>query len=186
MGLRFDAPLRPLEAYRDYLQMLARLQIGADLRAKLDPADVVQQALLSACRAERQFRGKTGADQAAWLRKILATTLVQELRKFRSGKRDVTFERSLSDSLDDSSHRMEAWLAADRSSVSHKAMKHEELLQLAAALDELPDDQRHAVELKHLQGWTVETISHHMGRTKQSISGLLRRGLEGLRERLQG
>jgi RNA polymerase sigma-70 factor, ECF subfamily len=182
MGHRFDAPLRPLEAYREYLQTLARLQISAGMRSKLDPADVVQQTLLAACRAEHQFRGETGADQAAWLRRILATTLAQELRKFHRGKRDVTYERSLNDSLDDSSHRLEAWLATDRSSASHKAMKHEELLQLAAALDELPDDQRHAVELKHLLGWSLETISHHMGRTTQSVAGLLRRGMKTLRD----
>jgi len=74
-------------------------QISAEVRAKLDPTDVVQQTLLAACRAEHQFRGKTGADQAAWLRKILATTLAQELRRFRRNKRDVTYERSLSTAL---------------------------------------------------------------------------------------
>ena len=183
---RDEPPLRPLEAYREYLQTLARLQISADMRAKLDPADVVQQTLLAACRAEHQFRGKTGTDQAAWLRKILATTLAQELRKFRRSKRNVSSERSLNDALDDSSHRLEAWLATDRSSASHKAMQHEELLQLTAALDQLPDDQRHAVELKHLHGWSLETISNGMGRTKQSVAGLIRRGMKALREQLTG
>ena len=184
MSHREEPPLRPLEAYREYLQTLARLQISADMRAKLDPADVVQQTLLAACRAEHQFRGKTGADQAAWLRKILATTLAQELRKFRRSKRSVSSERSLNDALDDSSHRLEAWLATDRSSASHKAIQHEELLQLTAALEELPDDQRHAVELKHLHGWSLETISQNMGRTTQSVAGLLRRGLKELREKM--
>jgi RNA polymerase sigma-70 factor (ECF subfamily) len=175
-----------LESYRQYLQTLARLQIGPDLQAKLDPADVVQQTLLTAHRARDQFRGTTGAEQIAWLRKILATTLAQELRRFHSGKRSVGFERSLSDALDDSSHRMEALLAVDGSSVSHKAIRHEELLQLAAALEELPEEQRHAVVLKHLTGWRIEAISEQMGRTKQSVAGLLRRGMEGLREHLRG
>src|SRR3990172_3862523 len=129
--------------------MLARLQIGPDLQAKLDPADVVQQTLLTAHRAQHQFRGTTDAEQTAWLRKILANTLAQELRKFRSGKRSVGFERSLSDALDDSSHRLEAMLAVEGSSVSHKAIKHEELLRLAEALEELPAEQRPAVEVKH-------------------------------------
>jgi RNA polymerase sigma-70 factor (ECF subfamily) len=156
------------------------------LQAKLDPADVVQQALLTAHRARDQFRGTTGAEQLAWLRKILARTLAQELRKFHSGKRDVGFERSLSDALDDSSHRMEAMLAADGSSVSHKAMRQEELLRLSAALEELPDEQRHAVVLKHVSGRKTEEISKLMGRTKQSVAGLLRRGMKGLREHLRG
>ena len=180
-----EPPLRPLESYRTYLQTLARLHIGPDLQAKLDPADVVQQTLLVAHRARAQFRGTTDAEQTAWLRTILATTLAQELRKFRSGKRDVGFERSLNDALDDSSHRLEAMLTVEGSSVSHKAIKHEELLRLAEALEELPDEQRHAVELKHLTGWRLEAISEQMGRTKQSVAGLLRRGMKELREHLR-
>lgn len=177
-----EPPLRPLESYRKYLQMLAHLQIGSDLQAKLDPADVVQQTLLTAHRARHQFRGTTDAEQTAWLRQILATTLAQELRKFRRGKRNVGFERSLSDALDDSSQRLEAMIAVEGSSVSHKAIKHEDLLRLAEALDELPEEQRHAVELKHLTGWRLEAISEQMGRTRQSVAGLLRRAMRSLRD----
>jgi RNA polymerase sigma factor (sigma-70 family) len=70
--------------------------------------------------------------------------------------------------------------------VSHKAIRHEELLRLAEALEALPAEQRHAVELKHLTGWRLDAISEQMGRTKQSVAGLLRRGMKELREHLRG
>jgi RNA polymerase sigma-70 factor (ECF subfamily) len=184
MGSCDESPLRPLDSYRQYLLVLTRLQISVEIKGKLDPADVVQQTLLTAHRARSQFRGQTEAEQQAWLRKILATTLAQELRKLRSDKRDVTLERSLNDALGDSSHRLAAWLASDGSSVSQKAVRHEELLQLAAAIEELPEDQRCAVERKHLQGQTIETISREMGRSRQSVAGLLRRGIQYLRDHL--
>jgi RNA polymerase sigma-70 factor (ECF subfamily) len=178
---REQSRLHPLESYAKYLQILARLQIGDDLQAKIDPADVVQQTLLNAHRAKSQFRGSTVEEQLSWLRRVLATTLAQEVRKYRAGKRDMGLERSLGDALDDSSHRLEAWLGTDRSAPDHKAMKHEELLKLAEALAELPDDQRKAVELKHLQDCKLKAISLRMGRSTQSVAGLLRRAMKTLR-----
>jgi RNA polymerase sigma-70 factor (ECF subfamily) len=53
---------------------------------------------------------------------------------------------------------------------------------LAEALVQLSDDQRLAVELKHLQGWSVADICKHTGRSEAAVAGLLRRGLKRLRE----
>jgi RNA polymerase sigma-70 factor (ECF subfamily) len=56
----------PLENYRDYLHLIARLQLGTDWRGQLDPSDLVQQTLLKAHEKQDQFRGKTDADLGAW------------------------------------------------------------------------------------------------------------------------
>jgi len=57
-----------------------------------------------------------------------------------------------------------------------------ELLTLAQALAQLPEDQRLAVEMKHLEGATVAEIAAVMERTDTAVGGLLRRGLARLRE----
>jgi RNA polymerase sigma-70 factor (ECF subfamily) len=115
----------------------------------------------------------------------LANELAGVVRKFVQGqKHQVTLERSLAAALEDSSSRLEVWLAADQSSPSQQAMRHEELLRLTEALAALPDDQRQALELKYLQKQSVAAISTRMGRSRAAVTGLLRRGLKKLREML--
>jgi RNA polymerase sigma-70 factor (ECF subfamily) len=174
-----------LERFRDYLRLLARLQLPAHLHGKMDPSDLVQQTLLKAYQGLEQFRGNTSAERAAWLRQILANTLANAIRDQGRAKRDATLERSLEASMADSSARLEAWLAADHTSPSEKAERNEQLLQLAHALTALPDLQREVLLLRHCQGWSLGAISEHLGKTRPAVASLLRRGLKELRERLQ-
>ena len=110
-----------LEQHRDYLRVLARLQLSPALRGKLDPSDVVQLTLLKAHQAIGQFRGRTAGELAAWLRQILARTLANAARDQGRGRRDVARERSLERSLEESSARLGAWLVAEQSSPSQRA-----------------------------------------------------------------
>jgi RNA polymerase sigma-70 factor (ECF subfamily) len=173
-----------LERYRDYLHLLARLQLDGRLRGKLDPADLVQETLARAHEKREQCRGQTEAEQAAWLRQILAHQLAAAVRRFQADRRNVAHERSLEAVLQESSARLEALLAADESSPSQRAARQDELLRLSDALARLPDDQRRAVELHHLQGCSVAEVAGQLGRSESAVGGLLRRGLRRLRELL--
>jgi len=167
------------------LRLLARLQLDPRWRAKLDPSDLVQQTLLQAHEARDQFRGRTAAEQAAWLRQILARVLANAVRDLGRAKRDAGRERSLEAALEQSSARLEAWLAAEQSSPSETVERNEQLLRLAAALAQLPDDQREAVTLHHLQGWSLADLAKHLDRSEGAVAGLLHRGFKKLRQLLQ-
>jgi RNA polymerase sigma-70 factor (ECF subfamily) len=173
---------RSLEQYREYLRLLARLHLSPALRSKVDPSDIVQQVLVKAHEHGDQFRGRSEGEWAAWLRRILANTLNDAIRKYR---REVAVERPASDGVEESSARLEAWLEADQSSPSQRAMRQEQLLHLAAALAQLPEDQRIVIERHHLKDESVADIAQQLGRTEASVAGLLRRGLRKLRELLQ-
>jgi RNA polymerase sigma-70 factor (ECF subfamily) len=172
----------PLEEYRDYLRVLARLQLDARLQGKLDPSDLVQQTLLKAHEKRGQFRGTTPGERAAWLRQILADQLAKAVKRFGAAARDVGLERSLQQAVDESSARLEAWLDGGWSSPSAQADRNEQLLRLAGALARLPDDQRRAVELHYLKGGSLGDVGRQLGRGERAVAGLLCRGLKKLRE----
>lgn len=71
-------PGNRLEAFRPYLTALARLQIGARFRGKIDRSHVVQKTLWEGCRNWEDFRGRQDAELAAWLRRILADIIDSE------------------------------------------------------------------------------------------------------------
>jgi RNA polymerase sigma-70 factor (ECF subfamily) len=184
MNSRGDDPPLPLERFRSYLHLLARLQLHGQPASRLDPSDVVQQTLLEAYRALAQCRAATDAERAAWLRRILAHNLADAVRDLHRDRRDVRRERSLERALEDSSARLACCLAADGSSPSGHAVRHEESVRLAAALAELPEAQREALVLQHWHGLTLAEIGDRLDRTPVAVAGLLKRGLKRLRELL--
>jgi RNA polymerase sigma-70 factor, ECF subfamily len=176
--------LQPLERFRAYLRLLARIRFPAMLKAKIDPSDLVQQTLLNAHRAADQFHGSSIGEQTAWLRKIFANTLANVVRDYTREARDVAVERSLQASLDESSARLEAWLTSDQTPPVEVAERNEQILCLADHLAELPELQREVLLLRYCEAWSLAAIAEHLGRTRPSVASLLRRGLTELKQRL--
>lgn len=171
-----------LEGYRAYLDLLARAQLPAALRSQLGSSDIVQQTLLQAHRKRDQFHGRSEGEFRAWLRAILARLVVDAAR--RHGLKQPGRAQSLERALEESSQRLEQWLASEGSSPSENLMHRERLLKLAEALGRLPQDQRTALELRYLEGLPVSAVCQRMGRGTSSVANLLYRGLKGLRELL--
>jgi RNA polymerase sigma-70 factor (ECF subfamily) len=174
-----------LERFRSYLLLLARVRLHPMVRAQISSSDVVQQTFLEAHRDLAQFRGRTVGEQTAWLRQILARNLANVLRDLRRDKRDVARERSLDAALDESASRLELYLAAEQSSPSQPAERHERALRLAEALAALPENQWQAVVLRHFHGSSLVDIGRRLKCSTEAVTGLLHRGLKNLRKQLQ-
>src|SRR5262249_50000403 len=154
-----------LERYRHYLTLLARVEIGRRLRSKADAADLVQETFLEAHRHFTAFHGVVEAQFAAWLRRILARTLANLVRRYLGTQgRAGRLERDLNAGLDRSSAALEGGLVAPCSSPSQQATTREQAVRLADALAALPDDYREVITLRHLQGLTFPEVARAMGR----------------------
>jgi len=176
-----ERPQPTLEQFRSYLRLLAEMHLGRHAGAKLDPSDIVQQTLLDAYRERDRFRGRTDAEMAAWLRRLLTCNLADARRALGRAKRDAARERSLEQALDASSARIEAFLAAEQSSPSQRAVRNESVRRLAEALARLPEANRQALVLRHLQGRSLAAISAELGQTPTAVAGRIKRGLSELR-----
>jgi RNA polymerase sigma-70 factor (ECF subfamily) len=176
---------RLLELYRNYLRLLARLQLNRRLRGKADPSDAVQEAFLAAQRTFAQFRGTTEAELVDWLRHILASKLVDLARRFLgTARRDVRLERHLADDLEGSSRALGDALASPESSPSDRAGRRERAVLLADALKSLPPDYSEVLILRHLEGLSLAEVAERLGRSIDSVKKLWVRGIARLRETL--
>ncbi len=173
------------EKYRDYLRLLARTRIGPDLRARVDPSDIVQQTLLEAHLARPQYEPRSPEEEAGWLRRILANNLANAGRDHRRARRDVARERSIEADLEKSSQFLGYWLAADQTTPSGHAVRQERALRLADAMATLPEDQYEALILRHWHDLPLTRIGERLELSRFAAARLLRTALVALKVQLE-
>ena len=176
-----------LELYRNYLTLLARLQISRRLQSKVDATDLVQETFLKAHRHFGQFRGTSEVELVGWLRQILVLNVANMVRHYYGTRgRDIRRECELADDPGTSSQGWEHGLIAKQSSPSQRAARREEAVLLADALAKLPADYGELIVLRHLQGLPFAEVARRMGRTVDSVEKLWIRALARLRQLLGG
>jgi RNA polymerase sigma-70 factor, ECF subfamily len=175
-----------LERYRGYLRLLADANLDRRLRAKIDASDVVQETMLQAFRGWENLRGASEGERLAWLKQILIHNLLHAVRDFGRAKRDVKREEPLVRLAEDTSVRLESLCVANQTSPSQVAVRAEEVLRLADALQNLPEEQRSAVVAYYWCGSTLAEIGQDLERTGPAVAGLIYRGVKRLKQHLAG
>lgn len=176
-----DAAQPNVGQYRDFLRGCVE-RISHKYQAKFDASDIVQETLADAQQHVAHFRGKSEAELANWLRRILSRNLVDAVRRLRSRKRDIANERRLHRSKVGSGQLTGYSLRAEQTSPSGRAIWNEEHQQMEQSLAALPDAQRMAITLHHLQGMTLAQTAAQMNRSSAAVAGLLHRGLCSLQK----
>ena len=172
-----------LETYRNYLELLARIEIGRRLQTKVDADDLVQETFLEAHRNFGLFRGHQEAEFVAWLRAILATRLADLLRHFLGTQgRDIRRERDLQIDLDHSSRALDRGLIALQSTPSQHLARQELRVMFADTLAQLSDEYREVIVLRHFEELSFADVALRMDRSIDSVQKLWVRGLARLRQ----
>jgi RNA polymerase sigma-70 factor (ECF subfamily) len=174
-----------LDWYRNYLHVVARTQIDLHLSVRASPSDVVQETFLRAARQFQTFRGDSEGELLAWLRRILARSIVNAYaHHVRSKKRDVRRDRPIrltTTSFDESSRRVDSALAASGTSPSGAVMEQECSAQVADRLAELPKQYREVIILRNLEGLPFEEVAQRMGKSSAAVRQLWTRAIRRLK-----
>jgi RNA polymerase sigma-70 factor (ECF subfamily) len=133
-----------------------------------DAADALQDALISAYRRASQFRGDSQV--TTWLHRIVVNASLDRLRK-RSTRPTVPLpvEEETGIPLPDPEDRIG---------------RRELQLDIAAALADLPEDQREAVALVDIEGWSVDQAALMLGCPAGTVKSRCSRGRAKLAKRL--
>ncbi len=174
-------PPRELSAYEPYLRLVARNYLAFAGNVHYDANDLVQETLTRAYQNRAQFRGSSDAEFTGWLRKILRNHLQDLLQRSENRfANDVRFNK-----LDDSFVRLEEMVVSNDSTPGRRAARKEQVAFLGLVLQQLPEDQRLAIELRHLQGLPLLEIAARLNRSPAAVGSLLYRALQALRKNLQ-
>lgn len=172
-----------LEHYRAYLTVLAQRYMDTRLRGRMDAADIVQITFLEAQRDIGSFRGHQIEELLGWLRHILRNN-VSSAHQNHIYTQKRSAGREVSNSPSDSRPALTDLAPSETTSPSQRMMRDEAAVYLANCLDELPDTQREALRLRYVEGCSLKQISETMDKTEMAVAGLLKRGLQSLRQRM--
>ena len=171
-----------LEQYRDHLRVVAAGRMGSLLNRRLGVSDVVQQTLMEAHQNFRQFTGGEHSELRAWLGRILQCNIINAIRDhLYTQKRALALERPLNSVADGNG----AAVPCRTSTPSLRASQIEESLRLLDQLDRLPADQAAAVRMRHMECRSIAEIADELNRSKTAAAGLVKRGMEKLRQQLR-
>ena len=177
-----------LNRFRPYLNVIAQRLLDSRIQGRLDSTDVVQITYLEASRDFGDFNGESVESLLAWLRNILKNNVATAHQEHlatqkRSARREI--DLGAKRKTDDSAPGIENILPSEASSPSQRMMKSEAAAVLALCLEKIPDTQREAIRMRYLEGMSLKNISDRMGKSEMAVAGLLKRGLQGLREAMQ-
>jgi RNA polymerase sigma-70 factor (ECF subfamily) len=167
--------------YRPYLRIIAANMVGQALERRADASDIVQETEIEMVRGIQDFRGTTEPELSAWLKTMLRRNVADKVRYNRAPKRDQRREQYLDGASESASI---TWMqpVGREESPSRLVMNGEAALRFAEALEALAEDQRDVVRMRFMGGMKLSEIATAMNKSPGAVAGLLRRGLDALRE----
>ena len=174
------------ESHR-HLREYVSPKIPASLSRILDAEDIVQDAHVEVFRRIGAFRPRGAGSFFRWVAAIAVSRLRNRIKQERTLKRGGPgfARRPMTQRFEDSTIALLDVLAGPGKTPSRSVARREAVDAVQAAITDLPERNRKAVWLVHIEGRSTAEAGAEMGCTKRAVQGLCRRGLKLLQERLE-
>jgi RNA polymerase sigma-70 factor (ECF subfamily) len=171
-----------LVRHRSRLVKMVAVRLDRAVAARLDPSDVVQEALAEAAQHLDEFLRTRPLPYYAWLRQFAWERLVKLHRyHIRSKKRSVTREEPWSMPLPEDSVLRLARLVASGASPSQALIRNEMRQRLRVALDQLAPHDREILVMRNLEQLSIVEIAEVLDLTEGAVKVRHLRALRRLR-----
>ncbi|MGP0062180.1 MAG: sigma-70 family RNA polymerase sigma factor [Isosphaeraceae bacterium] len=172
-----------LARHRGRLRQMVALRIDRRMAARVDPSDVVQEALADAAQSLSDYLKTRQLPFYPWLRQFAWERLLQLHRHhLQAQRRSVSREQlRIGDVADESAAILAERLANSGSSPSARLLAAELRDRVRAALETLEPRDREVLVLRYLEQLTSKEIAAVLGISEAAVKTRHRRALERLR-----
>jgi RNA polymerase sigma-70 factor (ECF subfamily) len=178
-----EARQQLLARHRQRLRQMVALRMDRRLLARVDPSDVVQEALTDAAQELSDYLRRRPLPFYPWLRQLAWDRLIElHRRHLHARKRSVSREDPEFLALpDESAVQLAQRLFAPGSSPSERLVRDELRGRVQAALSELSPRDREVIVLRHLEQLSTQDTAAVLGITVGAVKTRHLRALERLR-----
>jgi RNA polymerase sigma-70 factor (ECF subfamily) len=171
-----------LDLHRDRLRRMVRVYLDRRVAARVDPSDVIQEALTDAARKLPDYLRGRPIPFYPWLRRIAWERLVKAHRQHLGADcRSVIHEEAGLPLPDESAFDLASRLAAPGTSPSHHVAREELRERVRCALEHLGPHDREVLVMRYLEQMSNREIAAALAITEGAVKVRHLRALERLR-----
>jgi RNA polymerase sigma-70 factor (ECF subfamily) len=174
-----------LDRHRDRLRRMVAVRLDRRLAPRVDPSDVVQEALAEAAERLDEYLAARPLPFFPWLRRIAGEKLIQAHRRHVGAARRSVAREESPPLPDESAAELAGRLFAREPSPSRQAADRETARRARAALEALPEGEREVLVLRHLEQLSVAETAEALGVTPGAVKMRHLRAVERLRRLLE-
>jgi RNA polymerase sigma-70 factor (ECF subfamily) len=171
-----------LDRHRQRLRQMVAIRLDRRLQARIDPSDVVQEALGEAAGKLSHYVANRPLPFYPWLRQITWERIIHlHRRHIRAGRRSVVREQMGLPLPDESASILADRLMVAGSSPSGRLQRSEQRHELQAALMRLAEADREVLVLRYLEHLSTREIAAVLELAEAGVKARQLRALQRLR-----